>query len=127
MTYFKAFIQPLWNLDDLIFDLKLKGFFPILAHPERYNYYHSNKQIYKHLKSLEVLFQVNVLSLSGCYGKEVQDVSIWLLKNNMVDYLSTDLHYRNHVAALYQCLVSYQYIMMLPLFEDLRNDEIYSL
>ena len=33
-----SFIQPLWNLDDLIFDLKLKGFFPILAHPERYNY-----------------------------------------------------------------------------------------
>ena len=119
-----SFIQPLWNLDDLIFDLKLKGFFPILAHPERYNYYHSNKQIYKHLKSLEVLFQVNVLSLSGCYGKEVQDVSIWLLKNNMVDYLSTDLHHRNHVAALDQFLVSSQYKKMLPLFEDLRNDEI---
>ena len=85
-----SFIQPLWNLDDLLFDLKLKGFHPVLAHPERYNYYHSNKSVYKHLKSLEVLFQVNILSFSGCYGKEVQEISIWLLKNNMVDFVSTD-------------------------------------
>ena len=119
-----SFIQPLWNLDDLIFDLKLKGYFPILAHPERYNYYHSNKSFYKHLKSLEVLFQVNVLSLSGCYGKDVQDTSMWLLKNDMVEFMATDIHHNNHIIALEQFLVSSQYKKLISLFENLRNDDI---
>ena len=44
-----SFFQPFWDIKSLIFDLKLKGYTPILAHPERYSYYHNTPNIYKEL------------------------------------------------------------------------------
>ena len=44
-----SFFQPYWEIKELIFDLKMKGYTPILAHPERYVYYHKTPKIYKEL------------------------------------------------------------------------------
>ena len=57
------------NLYDIIFELNINGYKPILAHPERYNFYHSNFKEYYKLKKFGCAFQANLLSLTNYYGK----------------------------------------------------------
>lgn len=95
-----SFVQEAWHLDEFLFDLKLKGFRPILAHPERYTYYHGKRQRYEQLHNAGTLFQVNLLSLAGHYGKDVKHMAEYLVENNMVDFLSSDMHNLNHCEAI---------------------------
>jgi tyrosine-protein phosphatase YwqE len=86
-----AFIPP-ESLFQTIFELKLDGFNPILAHPERYSYWHYNLGYYESLKDREILFQINLPSLAGYYSTEVRKITEKLIDNNMVDFAGTDLH-----------------------------------
>ncbi len=63
-----SFMQEPWNLDQLIFDLQVKGYRPVMA-TERFSYYYEKRNRYKALHDAGALFQINVLSLSGYYGK----------------------------------------------------------
>ena len=74
-----SFLQPFWNIKELVFDLQLKGFSPILAHPERYAYYYDDKKIYQELHDQGCEFQVNLLSLAGYYNKRTKEVAEWLV------------------------------------------------
>ena len=49
LVEFSQIIRP-HNLEDVIFDLCLRGFQPVIAHPERYLFFHKNFEYYKHLK-----------------------------------------------------------------------------
>ncbi len=80
------------NAFDLIFQLKTRGYQPILAHPERYLYFEKSIEKFEKIKSLGCDLQVNLLSLGGYYGKSQKKLAIKLLRSNMVDYLGTDLH-----------------------------------
>lgn len=88
------------DIDQFIFDLTSKGYQPVLAHPERYLYYHNNFQKYRRLKEQGCLFQVNLLSLAGYYGKGAKQVVLSLLKENMIDLVGTDLHHINHLDSI---------------------------
>jgi tyrosine-protein phosphatase YwqE len=96
MSYFSA---PL-NLYELLFKIQLKGYKPVLAHPERYHFYHTDLKNYYQLKQAGCLFQLNLLSLTGQYGKGVQKISEKLLKENLYDFVGTDTHHQNHLALL---------------------------
>jgi len=87
-----SYLQPSINFDESLDKIKNKGLFPILAHPERYVYLHKNLKIYPKFKEKGVLFQLNLLSLSQYYGKEVQQKAQWLLKNNLIDFMASDIH-----------------------------------
>ena len=95
MSYLNAPIQ----LYDFLFELQLKGYHLFLAHPERYNYFHSNKKEYQKLKKAGCLFQLNLLSTVGYYGKNVAEIADYLLKENLYDFVGSDIHHKNHVAA----------------------------
>ena len=73
---------------------------PELAHPERYAYLSRNKELYDELRESGYLFQVNLLSLTGYYGKIVQELANHLLKNKYVDLLGTDLHHERPLRAI---------------------------
>ena len=88
------------NIEQVIFQLRLKGLRPVIAHPERYNYYHHHFSRYQRLNELGCLLQVNLLSLLGYYGKAVKTMAEKLLENNMVDMFGTDMHHENHLNAL---------------------------
>jgi protein-tyrosine phosphatase len=88
------------NLFDTIFQLKIKGYQLILAHPERYGYYASDFSQFEKLKDFGCLFQVNLLSLTGSYGKPPRDLVMKFFKNNMVDFLGTDMHHAQHLSGL---------------------------
>jgi protein-tyrosine phosphatase len=96
MSYFSA---PL-NLYELLFKIQLKGYKPVLAHPERYHFYHTDFKNYYQLKQAGCLFQLNLLSLTAQYGKGVQKTSEKLLKENLYDFVGTDTHHQNHLALL---------------------------
>ncbi|HXL58276.1 MAG TPA: CpsB/CapC family capsule biosynthesis tyrosine phosphatase [Chitinophagaceae bacterium] len=88
------------NIEQVIFQLRLKGLQPVIAHPERYIFYYNELESYQRFIDLGCLLQVNLLSLLGYYGKPVKIIAEKLLKNKMVDLLGTDLHHERHLAAL---------------------------
>jgi len=90
--------QPL-ALKDIIFEIQLKGYQPLLAHPERYLFYHQNTKMYTVLKDLDVKFQMNLLSSVGYYGTAVATAADFLLKSNYIDFVGSDVHHLKHVRA----------------------------
>lgn len=96
MSYFNA---PL-NLYEVLFEIQLKGYKPILAHPERYNFFHNDFESYYKLKKQGCLFQLNLLSLTPQYGKNVQQIAQKLLKLGMIDFVGTDTHHSQHLELL---------------------------
>lgn len=95
-----SYLNPPLNLYEIIFDIQVKGFKPVLAHPERYNFYHNDFENYYKLKKAGCLFQMNLLSLSSHYGSNVKNIALKLLENNLYDFVGTDTHHLNHVKLL---------------------------
>jgi protein-tyrosine phosphatase len=93
--------QPPMNIKDILFEMQMQGYQPIIAHPERYTYLIQNKGFYNELKDIGCYFQLNILSLSGGYGKVVSELAQYLLKNNFYNLLGTDLHHVRHLDALH--------------------------
>lgn len=85
-----SYYTPPMNLSEVIDRVKAKGYEPLLAHPERYQY--MDKHDYRHWKEMGVRFQLNLISVVGAYGPEVQNKAEWLLKENMYEYSGTDTH-----------------------------------
>lgn len=95
-----SFMQAPTDLKNILFDMIVQGYQPVLAHPERYNYYHSRKEVYHRFKDQGCLLQVNLLSLSGYYGRSVQDAAHYLVDQKLVDLIGTDLHHERHLEAM---------------------------
>lgn len=85
------------NLPEYIFQLKTRGYQPILAHPERYLYYADRLEVFQKIKDIGCSLQVNLLSLAGHYGPQQKKLGIKLLKMGIVDFLGTDLHRESHI------------------------------
>lgn len=85
-----SYFNPPANLHGMLEDIKRKGYYPVLAHPERYAY--MEKEDYRDLKDKGIMFQLNLLSLIGLYGNEAQRKVEWLLKKGMCDLVGTDTH-----------------------------------
>lgn len=85
------------HLFDLVFEIRLKGFTPIIAHPERYLYMFDNLKIIEKLKKMGCFFQINLLSSTGYYGSKVIRFCDYLLKNNMIDFVGSDIHNIRHI------------------------------
>ncbi len=95
-----SFLSPPPDLKENIFNLIVNGYQPVLAHPERYNFYHSKKEIYHRFKDQGCMLQVNLLSFSGYYGRSVQEAAQYLVQEKLVDYIGTDLHHTRHLNEL---------------------------
>jgi len=96
---FSFSFEPI-RLMDIIFRIQTKGYKPIIAHPERYNYYHQKPQAFKELKDRGCLLQLNALSITGYYGKSVKDVAEKLLQERLYDYCGSDMHHLRHADSM---------------------------
>lgn len=111
------------NPEKMSFSVITEGYRPILAHPERYPYYYSNYKMFHHLEDLGFLLQVNLLSFTGYYGKEAARAALYMLKNNLVSYLGTDLHHDRHMDAFKMAVGSDVYKKLMAEMPDKRwND-----
>ena len=92
------------DLENRIFQLRLQGYSPILAHPERYSYYIGNLDALERICDLGCDLQVNILSITGHYGPQVAKWAKTLLDKGMVSYLGTDMHHARHLKELQAAL-----------------------
>ena len=85
------FFGQLNRLSEALFLLQNQGYYPILAHPERYAVLQTTEAV-ESLKQRGAKMQLNALSLVGYYGLEVQKkASLWL-KKGLFDFIGTDAH-----------------------------------
>jgi tyrosine-protein phosphatase YwqE len=78
------------NVAEMLYEIMLDGFQPVIAHPERYEY--ASKGHYFKWKDKRYKFQLNLLSLGGAYGGPAAAKAHFLLKEGMYDYVGSDLH-----------------------------------
>lgn len=94
-----SYTNPPIQLYSIIFDLRVAGYIPILAHPERYIFYHYNFNEYLKLKKAGCFFQLNLLSVVEYYGKSIAGIAEKLLQKGLYDFVGSDVHHENHIAA----------------------------
>ena len=95
------YMSPMQNFSETMFNLKIAGYKPVLAHPERYVYmYGEDFNMYEKLFAQDILFQVNLSSLVGYYSGEAKMIAEKLIKNNMVHFIGTDIHHSKHLKPL---------------------------
>lgn len=80
------------NILDIIYEIKIRGYIPILAHVERYKAIHENINLIYECINEGALIQVNSSSIIGKNGNEIKKVSNILLDNNMIHFVATDAH-----------------------------------
>lgn len=66
-----SYFSPPMGLSNILFRIKAKGYYPVLAHPERYVY--MSESDYRQLIDMGVKFQLNLFSLTGAYGKQQKE------------------------------------------------------
>jgi len=116
-----SYMAEATNLYSVLYDLAIKGMQPILAHPERYAYFHKSFDRYYDIKNRNVFFQVNLLSLSGYYGKQVKQVAERLIKEKMVEFIGTDMHHANHLKATQDYVTSAEFYKLTKDVKWLNN------
>ena len=118
-----SFFEEPKLLDKIIFDLQLEGYHPVLAHPERYAYWHRSFEKYEKLIDKGVLFQANLGSFSGNYGPEVMKTVEKLAANNWISFLGSDTHHMMHIQ-LFRTLKTNKVIQRLLNDNQLLNSKL---
>jgi len=114
-----SFINPPPNAFDVIQKMiELGNYKPILAHPERYNYMSIEQMA--NLRTWGCDMQLNTISLTGYYGKDVKKKAESMVNNNIVDFISSDMHHPRHAAAFQDALTS-PYLEKLLFDYPLKN------
>lgn len=85
-NYYPPFVE------EIVFELQLRGYKPVLAHAERYTHYHQNvNQIIK-LVERGVLAQINAGSLAGHHGSAERMTAEIMLEHRMAHLVASDSH-----------------------------------
>jgi protein-tyrosine phosphatase len=101
-----SFMFEPMNFYNTLFKIQTKGYKPILAHPERYTFYHDKKEVYEEIRDRGVMLQLNTIALTGYYGKPVKDIAEYLLEKKLYDYCGSDMHHMRHADQLKKVLDS---------------------
>ena len=103
------------NFDETVFEMQINGYKPVLAHPERYTYWHGATRLMHEFHDRGILFQLNILSVIGAYASSVNKAAMTLIDNGLVDFIGTDLHNPNQLAVIENAMIP------VSLFEKLSN------
>lgn len=116
-----AFTSKPPNLIYTVQKITDKGLIPILAHPERYPYL--TLQEAESMRSWGCRIQMNTISLTGYYGKEVKKSAEALIDAGLVDFISSDMHHPRHAQAFKNALQT-PYLKKLKDEGKLLNQEL---
>ncbi|CAM4109527.1 Tyrosine-protein phosphatase YwqE [Pedobacter westerhofensis] len=119
-----SYLSETPNIEQVIFDLQVKGYKVILAHPERYNFYHGNITRYHRLREMGCYFQLNLLSITGYYGKGVKQATEYLLSKELYDLAGTDLHHDKHLSLLDRVIKSGELHKLIGYYQ-FKNMELF--
>ena len=113
-----SYLSPPFQLHEIVNEMQSFGYQPVLAHPERYNFFHNSLKEYKKLKEIGCLFQLNILSTVGYYGLGVTKTCEVLVANGLVDFVGSDVHHSNHLEYLKKRVVIKKHDYIKPIMEN---------
>jgi len=106
-------------LEEYIFQMKTAGYYPILAHPERYRF--MDLRELRELEKRGCRLQLNLLSLSGHYGKEEKKKAENLLSSESYSFVGTDAHRPEHLEKIQNIRISKKLVVYLRNLIELHN------
>lgn len=119
LTEFSFASAPV-NAEEMIFSIINAGYRPILAHPERYNYFNRDFKMYDRMAELGFLLQINLSSFAGYYGNDAKKAAHYIVKKDLLSFLGTDVHHARGLSALTDNLSTFSKV-----FEDKKfNSEL---
>lgn len=117
LVEFSMITAPM-DLQQVLFEMQIQNYQPVIAHPERYTYLLNRKELLDELKDAGCLFQANLLAFTGYYGKPVLELAEYLSKKGYYDFAGTDLHHVRHLQTL-------QKLSNSSLFTRLKEDGVF--
>ena len=105
------FDEPL-RLNETIWKMIEKGFRPVLAHVERYGYWHNNYDKVEEMINRGVKLQLNIGSVTGAYGPEVKKFAERLIKDEIIEFVGSDCHHLHHLEMI-------NHAIRIPIFHSL--------
>ena len=104
------------RVNDIIWKMREKGVSPVLAHVERYAYWHKDYDKIEEMINRGVKLQLNIGSVTGAYGPEVKKVADRLIKDKVIDFVGSDCHHEQHLEMI-------KHASRLPIFHSLVQQE----
>ena len=117
-----SFMNRPEQLLDTLFQVKVNGYKPIFAHPERYLYLYEDFEKFKEIYDKGVYFQINLNSLAGYYSPDAKYFAEQLIKHQMVDFVGSDAHRMNHLRVLETAMKSRSFPKLKEL--NLLNEKL---
>lgn len=106
-----SYFNPTMDLLSVLQRIRKKGYYPLLAHPERYEY--MEMKDYQVLKEKHISFQLNLPSIVGMYGKHVQKKAEKLLKAGVYDRMGGDTHSLGYFRRIWDMAIQRKYVNWL--------------
>lgn len=115
-----------WNrqFNDIVFAVQANGYNPILAHPERY-IYETDIKVFENLRNKGVSLQMNLLSITGYYGKSIKINAEKMLDARLYDYCGSDLHHQRHLDRIMHMPAEQQETLWRLSEYGFRNTELF--
>ena len=104
------------RLNEIIWKMREKGLSPVLAHVERYGYWHKDYDKIEEMINRGVKLQVNIGSIIGAYGPEVKKVAEKLIEDKVINFVGSDCHHEQHLEMI-------NHASRLPIFHSLIQQE----
>lgn len=117
-----GFINEPPELKEASFHLTMKGYKMVYAHPERYLYLLEKPQLIEELLDRDIIFQLNAVSLTGCYSKPVQKLAEKLIDMKAIKMVGTDCHNMGHIDLLKEATTTKYWKKLLDL--ELLNNQL---
>ncbi|MGQ0829753.1 MAG: tyrosine-protein phosphatase [Bacteroidota bacterium] len=95
-----SYMNPPDNLYHVLFEMQMRGYKPVLAHPERYNFWHNEFEKYEEFIDKGILLQLNINSLTGYYSLATKKIAEQMIDKNMISFLGTDCHHEGHISLI---------------------------
>ncbi len=111
-----SYMYPSANIEQALFNICMAGFTPVIAHPERYVYYADKLEQYDRFSDMGAQFQLNLLSLSGCYGPGSVRIMEYLFRKGLYKYAGTDTHTPVHFRNITEVSFPEKYLDSLERF-----------
>jgi protein-tyrosine phosphatase len=101
----------------LFYEMRMKGYKPVIAHFERYLFFHGSISQAIDWREKGMLIQLNINSLFGHYGAAVKKQAEMLVDSGQIDFIATDCHRIDHLITVEQNLNSsyLKKVLNLPL------------
>ncbi len=115
------FHKPVY-LKEAIFKMNIKNIVPVMAHPERYMYLHKEPHLMDELLEMKVKMQLNLLSLTDYYSRDVQRFAQKLIARKQLHFIGSDCHNLKQYEQIHAALGKRALRGLAKL--DLHNDKL---